>query len=101
MVFMDKLIELEELWKNSRNTKKKALDAERDYRTEKARLRLETDWSKHFDKKPTDKDKEAFITFETMPLKELADDLKLEADYQWELWELQKILLKKGGCHHD
>lgn len=81
------------------SAKKASLKADRDYREEKARLRLETDWGEHFDKKPTDKDKDAYVNFHSLPLKELADDLKAEADYHWEVWELQKIILRKEINH--
>ena len=92
---VEKLADIEKLLETAIDARKASLEADREYRTEKARLRLETDWGEHFDKKPTDKDKEAFITFESMPLKEWADELKLEADYRWELWELEKIVLRK------
>ena len=95
MTILDKVADIEKLLEKAIDARKASSEADREYRKEKARLRLETDWSKHFDKKPTDKDKEAFITFETMPLKELADNLKAEADYRWDIWELEKIILRK------
>lgn len=73
------------------------LDKHRELKTEKARLRLETDWSKVIPGKsnPNDTDKKEYITFETHELQEEVDDLKCEADYMWELWEIEKIMLRK------
>ena len=83
------------LLKLTSETKQLAKDKKRDLKIEQARLRLETDWSKHFDKKPTEKEKEAWILLETMDLVEEVDDLKCEADYMGELWDLEKIMLRK------
>lgn len=90
-----KINAVEKLLKDAIDAKNKALDAEVDYKKEKARLRLETDWADVSDTRMTDKDKEAYVNFHSLPLKEVADDLRAEADYQWELWELQKIILRK------
>ena len=92
---------VEELLEKAIETKKASLNAEVEYKKEKARLRLETDWNDVSDTRMTDKDKDAYVNFHSLPLKEQADDLKAEADYQWELWELQKIVLRKGGCNHN
>lgn len=73
------------------------LNKKRELNTEKARLRLETDWTKAIKGKdrPNDTDKKEWIAFETHELQEELDDLKCEADYLWELWELEKIMLRK------
>lgn len=95
MTILEKIRDIEAILEKAIDAKKVSLEAETDYRKEKARLRLETDWNEVSDARMTDKDKEAYINFNSLPLKELADALKVEADYQWELWELQKIVLRK------
>lgn len=100
MVELEKIGDVEKLLKDAIDAKNKALDAEVDYKKEKARLRLETDWTDVSDARMTDKDKEAYVNFNSLPLKEVADDLRAEADYRWELWELQKLILRIGSCYH-
>ena len=79
------------------DAKQEYLDKKRELNTEKARLRLETDWTTAIEgkNKPNDTDKKEWIAFETHELQEEVDDLKCEADYLWELWELEKIMLRK------
>ena len=95
-IILNKEIELaEELLKKAKDKKNDALNAKREHKSEKARLRLETDWSTVSDNRMTDKDKEAWVNYQVAPLQETADTLQCEADYYWELWELQKIILRK------
>lgn len=77
--------------------KQEYLTKKRELNTEKARLRLETDWTKAIKGKdrPNDTDKKEWITFETHELQEEVDDLKCQSDYLWEVWELEKIMLRK------
>lgn len=72
-------------------------DRKRALKQTQADLRLNTDWSKAIPDKPrpTEKDKEAWIFLETLPLQEEVDDLENEYSYLSELWKLEKIMLKQ------
>ena len=87
----------QKLLKLAIDTKQYYLDKERALKVEKARLKLETDWTKIIEgkSKPSETEKKDWITFETSELQEEVDDLKCESEYLWELWELEKIMLRK------
>ena len=69
----------------------------RELKQKQADLRLNTDWSKALPDKtrPSEKDKEAWITLATIELQSEVDDLETEAAYLSELWKLEKIMLRK------
>ena len=73
------------------------MDKERALKVEKARLKFETDWTTIIEgkSKPSETEKKDWITFQTHELQEEVDDLKCESEYLGELWELEKIMLRK------
>lgn len=87
----------QKLLKLAIDTKQYYLDKERALKVEKARLKFETDWTTIIEgkSKPSETEKKDWITFQTHELQEEVDDLKCESEYLGELWELEKIMLRK------
>jgi len=99
MVDEDKVKSIEELLGKVSDAEKEYLDAKRVLKEEKARLNMETDWSKEFPNKSrvTEGDKKDWITLAVSDLQDDCDVAEAGYHYMKELWELQKLMLRIQG----
>ena len=86
---------LEDLLKLLSDTEEHYKLFEHDLEVAKAKIRTQTDWSKVFDKKPTESDKTAYIIVETAPATAKLRELECEYKYLKELFKLESMILKK------